>query len=363
MRILGDLDPRQGTDDMPKDARKGQNESVEVKANPAESRMGTVGEVPLEDRGGQVGGAPMFRQIGESRRDGGRRSAAESPEWTRSSRSHRHPTGALWCAFAVLALALIGELAYSYRALRRGHIAQIPDMLQSVTKLAGQMTAMEAKLPALETKWDGLADRIVRLDRKVDSTLRTASRQTQELVAQAEGRLRQEMDRQAKVVDARLSQVESNQREDHTRLARLNEQLEKEVAALRGELATTQDGTNRGLAGLHQEVSQNEDSLHNLAQQLHRERVSFETVKDSPTEIVPGVSLTVLKTNPRYQRFRGYVSLTAEGRTLWLDNLGAHEALDLYPRDTSHPYSLIITQVNPHGVVGYLLLPAGAKVG
>ena len=214
---------------MPKDARKGQNESVEVKANPAESRMGTVGEVPLEDRGGQVGGAPIFRQIGESRRDGGRRSAAESPEWTRSSRSHRHPTGALWCAFAVLALALIGELAYSYRALRRGHIAQIPDMLQSVTKLAGQMTAMEAKLPALETKWDGLADRIVRLDRKVDSTLRTASRQTQELVAQAQGRLRQEMDRQAKVVDARLSQVESNQREDHTRLARLNEQLEKEV--------------------------------------------------------------------------------------------------------------------------------------
>jgi hypothetical protein len=359
MRILGDLDPRQGTDDMPKDVRRGQKESVEVKRNPAESSMG-VGEVPLQDRSEHVGAATPPRQIRESWRHGDRSSVAEPPEWTRNSRSHRHPTGALWCAFAVLTLALIGELAYSYRALRKGNIAQIPDMLQSVTTLAGRMAAVEAKLPDLETKWDGLADHIVRLDRKVDSTLRTARRQTQELVAQAEGRLREEMDRQAKVVDARLNQVESNQREDHTRLAQLNEQLEKEVAALRGELATTQDGTNRGLAGLHQQVSQNEGALTTLAQQLQRHRVSFEIVKDSPTEIAPGVSLTVLKTNARYQRFRGYVSLTIEGRTLWLEDVGAQEALDLFPHDTSHPYSLIITKVNPNGVVGYLLLPAGA---
>jgi len=363
MRILGDLDPRQAKYEMPKDVRKGQNQSVEVESNPGESSTGSigeVGEVPLEDRGRPVGGAPMFRQIGESWRDGNRHTTAEPPEWTRNSTSHRQPTRALWCALAVLALALIAESAYSYHALRKGKIAQIPDILQSVTTLTGRMAAVEAEFPALETKWDSLADGVVRLNRKVDSTLRTTRRQTQELVAQAEGRLRDEMDRQAKVVDARLTQVESNQREDHTRLARLNEQLEKEVATLRSELATTQEGTNRGLAGLHQEVSQNEDSLHNLTQQLHRERVPFEVAKNSPTEITPGVSLTILKTNTSYQRFRGYVSLTAQGQTLWLENLGAHESLDLYPRDAHHPYSLIITRVNPHGVVGYLLVPAGA---
>ncbi|MGD1158393.1 MAG: hypothetical protein ABSA41_21575 [Terriglobia bacterium] len=362
MRILGDLDPRQAKDDVPKDVRKSQNESVEAKTNRAERSMGTVGEVPLEDRGEHVGAATPPRQIRESWRHGDRSSVAEPPEWARDPGRHRHPTRALWWVLLILTLALIGESAYSYRVLRKGNISisQIPDMLQSVTTLAGRTEATEAKLRDLATKWDGLADRIVRLDRKVDSTLRAARRQTQELVAQAEGRLREEMDRQAKVVDARLTQVESNQREDHTRLAQLNEQLEKEVAALRGELATTQDGTNRGLAGLHQQVSQNEGALNTLAHQLQRQRVSFEIVQNSPTEITPGVSLTVLNTNTSYQRFRGYVSLTTEGRTLWLENMGAQEALDLFPHDTDHPYSLIITRVNPHGVVGYLLLPAGA---
>ena len=52
--------------------------------------------------------------------------------------------------------------------------------------------------------------------------------------------------------------------------------------------------------------------------------------------------------------------MTTEGRTVWLNNVGAQEAVDLYPRATNHPYSLVITRVNPHGVVGYLLLPAGA---
>jgi predicted site-specific integrase-resolvase len=362
MRILGDLDPRQAKDDMPKDVRKGQNESVEVKTHPTESSMGTVGEVPLGDPGEHVGAAGPPRQIREGGRHGDRSSVAEPPEWTRDPGRHRHPTRALWWALVVLTLALVGELAYSYRVLRKGNISisQIPDMLQSVTKLAGQMTAMEAELPDLETKWNGLADHIVRLDRKVDSTLRTTRRQTQELVAQAEGRLREEMDRQAKVVDARLSQVELNQKEDQTRLAQLNDQLQREVVNLRSELATGQGGTTRDLASLHQEVNQNEGALNTLAHQLRRQRVSFEIVQNSPTEITPGVSLTVLKTNTSYQRFRGYVSLTTEGRTLWLENLGAHEAVDFYPHETGHPYSLIITRVNPNGVVGYLLLPAGA---
>jgi hypothetical protein len=341
MRILGDLEPRQAK----------------------ESGRGNIGDVPIGDSGGHVGGAPVFRQIGESRRSGDRRSAAGPAEWTRNSGSRRHSTGALWCAFVLLVLVLIGESAYGYRALHGGSIAQIPDLLQSVTKLTGGVTALEARLPGLEAQWNGLADRMVRLDRKVDATLRATRHQTQELVAQAEGRLRDQMDRQAQAVEARLSQVESNQREDHTRLARLNDQLEKEVASLRGELAASQDGTNRGLASLHQEVGQNAEGLHALTQQLHRERVSFETAMNTPTEIVPGVSLTVLKTNVSYQRIRGYVSLTADGRTLWLDDLGAQEALNLYPSDINHPYSLVITRVNANGVAGYLLLPAGAQRG
>ena len=95
-------------------------------------------------------------------------------------------------------------------------------------------------------------------------------------------------------------------------------------------------------------------------QQLHREKVTFEINRGSPAELTPGVTLTVLKTDVSYQRFRGYISLTGEGKTLWLNDLSAKEAVDLYSPQYSHPYSLVVTTVSKDGVVGYLLLPAGA---
>lgn len=88
--------------------------------------------------------------------------------------------------------------------------------------------------------------------------------------------------------------------------------------------------------------------------------MSFELVKNSPTELAPGVTLTVLKTDPDYQRFKGYVFMTNEAKTLWLNNLSANESVDLYSQRYTHPYSLVVTTVNNDGVVGYLLLPAGA---
>ena len=223
------------------------------------------------------------------------------------------------------------------------------------------MASTEGRLHDLATNWSDLRDYVANVDKKVDATVQAARHQTRDLVAQAEGRLRGEMDQRAEVVDTRLNHVESVQRDDRARLEMLNNQLQQEVAGLRGEVASNQDGTTRDLETLQQQADHNADSLTILAQQLQRERVSFEVGKNSPTEVLPGLSLTVLKTNPSYQQFRGYVSLTEEGRTLWLENLGAGEAVDLYPHDASHPYSLIVTKVDDSGIVGYVLLPGGMK--
>jgi len=64
-----------------------------------------------------------------------------------------------------------------------------------------------------------------------------------------------------------------------------------------------------------------------------------------------------------YQRFAGYLSLTDEGRTLWLPNAGAQEAVNFYSKRSSRPYDLVATTVSKHGIVGYLLLPAGGSPG
>jgi hypothetical protein len=154
--------------------------------------------------------------------------------------------------------------------------------------------------------------------------------------------------------------VESTQKQDQAQLAQLNEQLRGQVASLREQLAAAQQSTGRDLANVQEQVSNNQGDLRTLAQNLHRDKMTFELVKNSPTELAPGVTLTILKTDVSYQRFNGYITLTNEGKTLWLKNLNAKEAVDLYSPQYDHPYSLIVTAVNEDGVAGYLLLPAGA---
>ena len=281
---------------------------------------------------------------------------------TRAQLSSLRFNGGLWFALMVLVLAVVGASAYLYLSLRENNItlSQVPDLLQSITTLGGRMDSTEAKLRDLAANWDALTNHLAELDRKVDSGLRATRNQTRELVGQAAGRLQAEMDQQGQAVDARLSKVESMQRQDRAQLAQLNDQLRGQVASLREQLTAAQESTGRDLANLQGQVSEDQGNLHTLAQQLHRDKVTFEIVKDSPTELAPGVTLTVLNTDVSYQRFRGYISLTNEGKTLWLNNLNAKEAVDLYAQQYSHPYSLIVTTVSKDGVVGYLLLPAGA---
>jgi uncharacterized phage infection (PIP) family protein YhgE len=262
----------------------------------------------------------------------------------------------------ILVLAAAGASTYLYLALRNNNIrlSQVPEVLQSITTLGGRMDSAQAKLRDLTAGWNGLTNQLAELDRKLDSSLRATRNQTRELVGQAAGRLQAKLDQQGQAVDARLNKVESMQSQDRAQLAQLNDQLRAQVASLREQLTAAQENTGHDLASLQGQVNEGQGNLHTLAQQLHREKVMFEIEKDSPAELAPGVTLTVLKTDASYQRFRGYISLTNEGKTLWLNDLSAKEAVDLYAQQYSHPYSLIVTTVRKDGVVGYLLFPAGA---
>ncbi len=281
---------------------------------------------------------------------------------TRERVHARRSNGGLWFVLMVLTLALIGAGAYLYLDLRNNTVtlSQVPELLQSIPTLGGRMDASEAKLRNLAANWSGLTNHLAELDRKVDSRLQATRNLTRVMVAQAEGRLQAELDQQGRAMNARLSNVESVQRQDHEQLAQLNDQLRGQVASLREQLNAAQENTGRDLANMQEQVSDNQGNLQTLARQLHRDRVTFELVKNSPTELAPGVTLTVLKTDVSYQRFRGYISLTNEGKTMWLKNLSAREAVDLYSQQFNHPYSLVVTAVNADGVAGYLLLPAGA---
>ena len=310
-------------------------------------------------------------QLGQSGHNGGGSSGTSvaSQDRERLRREAPRPSGGgggagLWVAILLLGIALVGVSGYGYLALRKNNVSlsQLPGLAQLVSTLGGRMDSTEAQLRDLTANWTGLAARVTALDRKVTASLSKSHQQTLALVAEAEGRMRAEMDNRTQVLDTRLTRVESNQVEDKARLAQVEDRMQREVAGLRQdlrqEMAGSQAATGRDLASLHQQVDQGQSDVHALTQQITRQRVNFEATRNSTVELAPGVSLTVLKTNVSYQRFEGYVSLTNEGRTLWLGNAGLRQATSFYCEQAARPYDLVVTGVNRNGVVGYLLVPA-----
>ena len=363
MGILGDLNEHRPNSDLEKtrtDQEKGSTEQKRI----------NVGEIPLNDLSERAGAVAQPASSGGAGRPSERRPAASGGERfpyrpVRPLQEGRPTARALWWAVSVLSLALICVMGYVYLALRQNNISlsRLPGPQPVLAALGGRMSSAEASLHDLTANWAGLAERVDKLDHKISSTLAVARNQAQERIAQAEGHMRAEMDKQARMTDARLARVESDQTAERARLAQMQDQLQTEVTGLRQEVASNRDETGRDLAGLHGQVNQSHSDLRTLAQGFDRRRVNFELVKNSAVELAPGVSLTVLKTDVSYQRFEGYLSLTFEGRTLWLPNMGAQEAVDFYSKQAKRPYDLVVTTVNKRGVAGYLLLPAGESQG
>jgi len=369
MGILGDLNEHRPNSDLEKTRTDQAKSSMDPKQI-------NVGEIPLTDVGERAGAAPHSGRGGAAGRPSEHRPAASGRERfpdrpVRPLQEGRHTTRALWSAVSLLSLALICVMGYVYLVLRQNNISlsQLPGPQPVLAALGGRMNSAEASLRDLTANWNGLAERVDKLDHKISSTLAVARHQTQERIAQAEGRMRAEMDKQARVTDARLARVESDQAEQTARLAQVQDQLQKqahlqtEVASLRQEMAGQQNTTGQNLASLRDQVNRSQSSLDTLAHEIDRQRVDFEAVKNSTVELAPGVSLTVIRTDVSYQRFAGYVSLTTEGRTLWLPNGGAQEAVDFYSKQAKRPYDLVVTTVSKRGVVGYLLLPGDGGHG
>jgi hypothetical protein len=201
-------------------------------------------------------------------------------------------------------------------------------------------------------------DHVAELDRRLGSNLQLARNQAQGLVDKAQTRIEAEVDRHNQSVDGRLSQLESARQDDQERLAELGNQ----VSGVRQEIGRSRDETQRDVASLRQQVDQNGNDIRALSQKIERQKVTFEAAKDKPQQLVPGISMTVTKTNVEYQRFEGYLTLAANGRTIWLADAGAQRSVVFFPHDSSQPYELVVTAVSPGGVVGYLV-PANQDQG
>jgi hypothetical protein len=262
----------------------------------------------------------------------------------------------LWAAVVILALALGAVTWYGALVMRRNNIsmAQLPGMDRLITGLSGRMDATEGKLRDLTNNWGNVQDHVAQLDRKLGSNLQLARKQTQDLVAAAQTRIEAEVGQHNRNVDGRPSRLEAGQQDDQQRLADLGNQ----VSGARQDISTSRGEAQRDVAALRQQVDQDGHEIRALDQKIERQKVTFEASKDKPQELVPGISMTVTKTNVDYQRFDGYLSLAADGRTIWLPDSRAQQSVVFFPHESSQPYHLVVTGVRTSGVVGYLMLPA-----
>lgn len=296
-----------------------------------------------------------------------RKKAAGEPDGTpsradeRPKQPSRRVSKALWAAVVLLALALAGVTGYGYLAVRQNGIAlsQLPGMSQLLGTLQRRMDATEARLRDLAGDWSSLAEQVAALSTSMHSSLENARKHSEELILREQERIEAEMAEREQAINARLAQVESEQQAENKRLAQVQDWVQKNFEGFRQEIATQRENSGRDLRALRQDVGQSRSDIQSLAQKVEPQRVDFEAAKNKEQELVPGIALTVTRTDVRYQRFEGYLELMEDSRTLWLSKVAAQQAVPFYLKQGGQPYDLVVTTVNRNGVAGYLLVRKG----
>jgi hypothetical protein len=280
---------------------------------------------------------------------------------------HRSQSKTLWVLVAVLAAAL-GALAYYGYHMVKNQDTQITQLFGSqgtLTTLGQRADAAETKLHDLAGDWQGMGQRVTKLEGRVATDVKQSRVYAEKLTQQLHQQMIAEMDARTSTLDARLRQVETEQTAQRAQMA----QMAQVEANLKQGISTVREENGRDLSGVRQQGETNERDLSALSQKLDRQRIDFELAKGQTKELVPGVSLRIRGMNPAYQRYHGALWLLQDHRTVWLRDQSVHEPVRFFHKDGGEPYELVVTDVTKKAVVGYLLAPvkpdaaAGALVG
>ena len=277
---------------------------------------------------------------------------------------HRGQSKTLWVLVAVLAAAL-GALAYYGYHMVKNQDTQITQLFASqgtLSTLGQRADAAESKLHDLTGDWQGMGQRVKKLEGRVAAEVKQTRMYAETLTQQLHQQMTAEMDARTSTLDARLREVESQQADQRAQIALVEANLKREISAVREE-------NGRDLSGVRQLGETNARDLSAISQKLDRERIDFELAKGQTKELVPGISLRIRGMNPAYQRYHGALWLLQDHRTVWLRDQSVHEPVRFFHKDGGEQYELVVTDVTKKAVVGYLLAPvkpdaaAGALVG
>jgi chaperonin cofactor prefoldin len=278
-------------------------------------------------------------------------------EWsTDRPESHEHhgrgKSAALWVIVAALAAVLGALVYYGYRTVQTqdARITQMFGNQGTGSTLGQRADAAESKLHDLAGNWEGMGQRVTKLEGRVAADARETRRYAETLTQQLHQQMSAELNARASTLDARLQQVESEEAAQRTQMAQVEASLKQDISAAREE-------NGRDLSGVRQQAESNARDVSAISQRLDRRRIDFELTKGETKELAPGISLQVRGTNLAHQRYHGALLLPQEQRTVWLRDKSAREPVRFFQRDGGEPYELVVTDVTKKAVSGYLLAP------
>ena len=290
-------------------------------------------------------------------------------EWSmdRAETYEHHGRGksvALWLTVAILAAVLGALVYYGYRTVKTQdlRITQIFGNQGAVSALGQRADAAETKLHDLASDWQGMGQRMTKLESRVAADVRETRRYAETLTQQLHQQITAEIEVRTSPLDARLRQIETEQTAQRAQAAQVEANLKQDISAVR-------EQNGRDLSGIRQQEQENARDVTALSQKLDRQRIDFELAKGQTKELIPGISLRIRGMNPEYQRYHGALWLLQDHRTVWLRDQSVHEPVRFFHKDGGEPYELVVTDVTKKAVVGYLLAPvqadaaAGALVG
>jgi hypothetical protein len=264
----------------------------------------------------------------------------------------------LWAFVLLLAVAL-GALAYQGYEMVKGQGAQITQLFGSQGTLAtlGQRAdAVENRLHDLAGDWQGMGQRLTKLEGRVSANAKDTRRYAETLTQQLHQQITAEINARTSPLDVRLRQVETEEANQRSQMA----QLAASEANLKQDLASAREENGRELSGVRQQEQSYARDVSALSQKLDRQRIDFELTKGQTKELAPGIELRIRSMNPEYQRYRGALWLLQDHRTVWLKDKSVNEPVRFFHKDGGEPYELIVTDVTRKAVAGYLLAPVNS---
>ena len=264
----------------------------------------------------------------------------------------RGKSGALWVIIVILAAVLGALVYYGYRTAKTQdlRITQIFGNQGALNTLSQRAETAETKLHDLAGDWQGMGQRVTKLEGRVAADIKATRRYAETLTQQLHQQMTAEMESRTSPLDARLRQVESEQADQRAQMAQVEANSKQDISASREENA-------RDLSGVRQQEETNSRDVSAISQKLERQRIDFELAKGQTKELVPGISLRIRGMNPAYQRYHGALWLLQDHRTVWLRDQSVHEPVRFFHKDGGEPFELVVTDVTKNAVVGYLLAP------